>query len=115
MHCAAYYGSLEVKQLFYNDQLNFILNNFFTKCIHWLLWQGADVTITTPKGWTATHVAAIRGQYACIQVNFGDFVEFLVRSITYLTFLKALIKNGVNINVRDHRGQTPAHLVSERY
>ena len=36
-------------------------------------------------------MAAIRGQYGCIQ---------------------ALIKNGVNMNVRDHRGQTPAHLAA---
>ncbi len=37
--------------------------------MHWLLWQGADTTLTTPKGWTAAHIAAIRGQYACIQVS----------------------------------------------
>ncbi|RNA14408.1 ankyrin repeat domain-containing 42 [Brachionus plicatilis] len=71
LHCAAYFGSLE--------------------CLHWLLWQGADPTITTPKGWTTAHVAAIRGQYACIQ---------------------ALIKNGVSMNTRDHRGLTPAHLAA---
>ncbi|CAF0768172.1 unnamed protein product [Brachionus calyciflorus] len=71
LHCAAYHGSLE--------------------CLHWLLWQGADPTITTPKGWTVSHVAAIKGQYACIQ---------------------ALIKNGVNMNARDHRGQSPAHLAA---
>lgn len=25
---------------------------------------------------------------------------------------KALIKNGINVNARDHRGQTPAHLAA---
>ena len=30
----------------------------------------------------------------------------------YKYFIKALIKNGININARDHRGQTPAHLAA---
>lgn len=69
LHTAAFYGSLE--------------------CLHWLLWQNADATVTTPKGWTPLMIAAIRGHYPCIQ---------------------ALIKNGVNINATDRRGQTAAHL-----
>ncbi len=39
------------------------------QCLHWLLWHGADTTVTTPKGWVAAHIAAIRGQDACMQVN----------------------------------------------
>ena len=38
------------------------------ECLHWLLWHGADTTIATPKGWTPAHIAAIRGQDACLQV-----------------------------------------------
>lgn len=39
------------------------------KCMHWLLWQKADLDAQTPKGWTPTHVAAIRGHDACVQVK----------------------------------------------
>ena len=38
-------------------------------CLHWLLWHGADPTVVTPQGWSAVHIAAIRGQDACIQVS----------------------------------------------
>uniref|UniRef100_A0A1I8FM01 ANK_REP_REGION domain-containing protein n=1 Tax=Macrostomum lignano TaxID=282301 RepID=A0A1I8FM01_9PLAT len=36
-------------------------------CMHWLLWHGADATVTNPRGWTPVSVAAIRGQDACMQ------------------------------------------------
>ncbi|XP_077987625.1 ankyrin repeat domain-containing protein 42-like isoform X2 [Glandiceps talaboti] len=61
------------------------------ECLHWLLWHGADTTVTTPQGWTAAHIAAIRGQDASVQ---------------------ALAMNGCSMNARDHRGSTPAHLSS---
>ncbi|KAG9332993.1 hypothetical protein JZ751_013948 [Albula glossodonta] len=61
------------------------------ECLHWLLWNGADVTCTTPQGWTAVHIAAIRGQDACMQ---------------------ALSVNGANMNAQDNRGCTPTHLAS---
>ncbi|XP_072034713.1 ankyrin repeat domain-containing protein 42-like [Amphiura filiformis] len=61
------------------------------ECLHWLLWHGADPTVVTPQGWTATHIAAIRGQDACIQ---------------------ALAASGVSMNGRDQRGNTPAHLAA---
>lgn len=41
------------------------------QCLHWLLWHGADVTRVAVRGWTAAHLAAIRGQDACMQVR-GD-------------------------------------------
>ncbi|CAF4876622.1 unnamed protein product, partial [Rotaria socialis] len=44
LHWAAHSGSLE--------------------CMHWLLWQAADVDATTPKGWTPIHIASIRGHDA---------------------------------------------------
>ncbi|KAI1903812.1 hypothetical protein AGOR_G00031060 [Albula goreensis] len=61
------------------------------ECLHWLLWNGADVTCTTPQGWTAVHIAAIRGQDACMQ---------------------ALSVNGADMNAQDNRGCTPTHLAS---
>lgn len=64
----------------------------FRQCLHWLLWEGADASVVTPKGWTPLMIAAIKGNYPCVQ---------------------ALIKNGVNINARDHRGQTATHLVNK--
>lgn len=39
------------------------------QCLHWLLWHGADTSDATPRGWTAAHLAAIRGQDACMQVR----------------------------------------------
>ncbi|XP_042312202.1 ankyrin repeat domain-containing protein 42 isoform X2 [Sceloporus undulatus] len=60
-------------------------------CLHWLLWHGADPTIVTVRGWTAAHLAAIKGQDACMQ---------------------ALHLSGVNLGVQDDRGCTPAHLAA---
>ncbi|XP_072120446.1 ankyrin repeat domain-containing protein 42-like isoform X2 [Mobula birostris] len=61
------------------------------ECLHWLLWHGADMTNVTPRGWTAAHIAAIRGRDACMQ---------------------ALIINGANLTVKDDRGCTPLHLAA---
>ncbi|CAF1256797.1 unnamed protein product [Rotaria sordida] len=69
LHWAAHSGSLE--------------------CMHWLLWQSADMDAQTPKGWTPAHIASIRGHDACVQ---------------------ALINNNVNINTRDRRNQTCLHM-----
>ncbi|CAF4884612.1 unnamed protein product, partial [Rotaria socialis] len=60
-----------------------------TKCMHWLLWQAADVDATTPKGWTPIHIASIRGHDACVQ---------------------SLLNNNANINTRDRRNQTCLHM-----
>jgi len=38
------------------------------QCLQWLIFHGADLSITTPKLWTPAHIAAIRGQDACLQV-----------------------------------------------
>ena len=42
---------------------------FLTKCMHWLLWHGADYAEVTPELWTPAHIAAIRGQDSCLQVR----------------------------------------------
>ncbi|CAB4028011.1 ankyrin repeat domain-containing 42-like, partial [Paramuricea clavata] len=47
LHWACNYGSLE--------------------CLHWLLWHGASYSEKSPDGWTPAHIAAIRGQDACLQ------------------------------------------------
>ena len=59
--------------------------------MHWLLWHGADHTAATNKGWSPVHIAAIRGQDACIQ---------------------SLINNNASVNARDARGSTAAHLAA---
>lgn len=59
------------------------------ECLHWLLWHGADATVTTPRGWTPAHIAAIRGQEGCLQ---------------------ALANNGISMAAKDVRGSTPLHL-----
>ena len=61
------------------------------QCLHWLLWHGADSTVTTPRGWTPAHIAAIRGQDACVQ---------------------ALANNNCNLNAKDARGASPAHMAA---
>ena len=43
--------------------------------MHWLLWQKADMDAQTPKGWTPTHVASMRGHDACVQVNHLFFID----------------------------------------
>jgi len=48
--------------------------------MHWLLWHGADTTATTGKGWTAAHIAAIKGQDGCMQVNLLTMVISYVRN-----------------------------------
>jgi ankyrin repeat domain-containing protein 42 len=73
LHCAAYYGSLEVIYFYivkFFGFFSFFLSLHLYQCLHWLLWKGADTTMATPKGWTAAHIAAIRGQYACLQVDY---------------------------------------------
>lgn len=45
--------------------------------------------MTTPRGWTPAHIAAIRGQEGCLQ---------------------ALANNGVSMSAKDARGSTPLHL-----
>lgn len=59
------------------------------ECLHWLLWHGADATVTTCRGWTPAHIAAIRGQEGCLQ---------------------ALANNGISMSTKDARGSTPLHL-----
>ncbi|NXM88170.1 ANR42 protein, partial [Oenanthe oenanthe] len=71
LQCAAHSGSLE--------------------CLQWLLWQGADTTRVTERGWTAAHLAAIQGQHACMQ---------------------ALLLSGADAAARDERGCTAAHLAA---
>ncbi|XP_048351165.1 ankyrin repeat domain-containing protein 42 [Sphaerodactylus townsendi] len=72
LHWAAHSGSLE--------------------CLHWLLWHGADRTDVTTRGWNAAHLAAIRGQDACMQA--------------------LLLDNVVDLGAQDDRGCTPAHLAA---
>ncbi len=67
-----YIGQLmqEVQKLVLNFSTIVIILCFFEKCMHWLLWQAADMDAQTPKGWTPVHIASIRGQDACAQVRF---------------------------------------------
>ncbi len=70
LHWAAHAGSLEVgNDLLINSLMFFSFS--YEKCMHWLLWQSADMDAQTPKGWTPGHIASIRGHDPCIQV--GEF------------------------------------------
>jgi ankyrin repeat protein len=59
-----------------NILLQFLI--LFSKCMHWLLWQSADMDAQTPKGWTPGHIASIRGHDPCVQVRefFSNFVKY---------------------------------------
>ncbi|XP_069932322.1 ankyrin repeat domain-containing protein 42 isoform X3 [Oryctolagus cuniculus] len=93
LHWAAHSGSLE--------------------CLHWLLWHGADITQVTSRGWTAAHIAAIRGQDACMQdPSVTDKREW--KPVHYATFhgrlgcLQLLVKWGCSIEDVDYNGNLPA-------
>ncbi|XP_025047442.1 ankyrin repeat domain-containing protein 42 isoform X3 [Alligator sinensis] len=97
LHCAAHSGSLE--------------------CLHWLLWHGANITDTTIRGWTAAHLAAIRGQDACMQdANVSDKNDW--KPIHYAAFhgrlgcLQLLVRWGASIDDVDDNGNLPAHLAA---
>ncbi|KAM6099716.1 ankyrin repeat domain-containing protein 42 isoform 3-T9 [Theristicus caerulescens] len=97
LHCAAHSGSLE--------------------CLHWLLWHGADTTHVTVRGWTAAHLAALRGQDACMQnVNVSDRNDW--KPVHYAAFhgrlgcLQLLVRWGACIDDVDNNGNLPAHLAA---
>ncbi|XP_013805785.2 ankyrin repeat domain-containing protein 42 isoform X3 [Apteryx mantelli] len=97
LHCAAHSGSLE--------------------CLHWLLWHGADITQVTVRGWTAAHLAAIRGQDACMQnANISDRNDW--KPVHYAAFhgrlgcLQLLVRWGACIDDVDNNGNLPAHLAA---
>nr|XP_008261523.1 ankyrin repeat domain-containing protein 42 isoform X1 [Oryctolagus cuniculus] len=97
LHWAAHSGSLE--------------------CLHWLLWHGADITQVTSRGWTAAHIAAIRGQDACMQdPSVTDKREW--KPVHYATFhgrlgcLQLLVKWGCSIEDVDYNGNLPVHLAA---
>ncbi|XP_036047227.1 ankyrin repeat domain-containing protein 42 isoform X3 [Onychomys torridus] len=97
LHWAAHSGSLE--------------------CLHWLLWQGADTTQRTARGWTVAHIAAIRGQDACMQdPSVTDKREW--RAVHYAAFhgrlgcLQLLVKWGCGIEDVDYNGNLPVHLAA---
>ncbi|KAJ8310030.1 hypothetical protein KUTeg_011895 [Tegillarca granosa] len=87
------------------------------ECLHWLLWHGADATVSTPRGWTPAHIAAIRGQDACMQeVNAKDKNGWTpVHAACYhgrLGCLQLLCKWGADTDDTDNSGNTPAHLAA---
>ncbi|VFV19914.1 ankyrin repeat domain-containing [Lynx pardinus] len=97
LHWAAHSGSLE--------------------CLHWLLWHGADITQVTMRGWTAAHIAAIRGQDACMQdPSVTDKREW--KPVHYAAFhgrlgcLQLLVKWGCGIEDVDYNGNLPVHLAA---
>ncbi|XP_022449664.1 ankyrin repeat domain-containing protein 42 isoform X5 [Delphinapterus leucas] len=97
LHWAAHSGSLE--------------------CLHWLLWRGADLSQATMRGWTAAHIAAIRGQDACMQdPSVTDKREW--KPVHYAAFhgrlgcLQLLIKWGCSIEDVDYNGNLPVHLAA---
>ncbi|XP_068927056.1 ankyrin repeat domain-containing protein 42 [Petaurus breviceps papuanus] len=93
LHWAAHSGSLE--------------------CLHWLLWHGADITSVTPGGWTAGHIAAIRGQDACMQLILQTRKLRQTGSSDLPRVIQlALIMNGADLSAQDDHGCTPSHLAA---
>ncbi|NXI32454.1 ANR42 protein, partial [Sterrhoptilus dennistouni] len=94
LQCAAHSGSLE--------------------CLQWLLWHGADTTRVTGRGWTAAHLAAIRGQDACLQVLVINhpsrkcLLFQLVKRPGALRLFQALLE----VNVSDRNDWKPVHYAA---
>ncbi|XP_074657659.1 ankyrin repeat domain-containing protein 42-like [Tubulanus polymorphus] len=94
------------------------------ECLHWLLWHGADATVTTPQGWTPAHIAAIRGQDACIQGLANSAGTLGVKDARGSTAvhlaaghgnsftLHSILRAGAEVNVADKNGWLPIHCAS---
>ncbi|KAJ6617886.1 hypothetical protein lerEdw1_014944, partial [Lerista edwardsae] len=97
LHWAAHSGSLE--------------------CLQWLLWHGADRTAVTMRGWTVAHLAAIRGQDACMQdVNVSDKYDWKpIHNAAFhgrLGCLQLLVRWGATLDDVDNNGNLPVHLAA---
>ncbi|XP_053168704.1 ankyrin repeat domain-containing protein 42 isoform X2 [Hemicordylus capensis] len=97
LHWAAHSGSLE--------------------CLQWLLWHGADRTDVTMRGWTVAHLAAIRGQDACMQdVNVSDQYDWKpIHNAAFhgrLGCLQLLVRWGATLDDVDNNGNLPVHLAA---
>ncbi|CAL8078244.1 unnamed protein product [Calicophoron daubneyi] len=102
IHSAVKQASLkEVKQMLADGaDINEVDDQYFTPLLwaanvnavdilQYLLRNKADPLMVSTQGWTAVHVAAIRGNEICIQ---------------------ALAEYGVSLSTQDHKGFTPGHM-----
>ncbi|KAK6194561.1 hypothetical protein SNE40_000176 [Patella caerulea] len=118
-------GSInEVEDVDKFTPLHTACNNGALECVHWLLWHGADPNITTPKGWTAAHIAAIRGQDGCLQALTNSGVSLAEKDVrgctpTHLAAshghafsLNAILRSGVDVNAVDRNGWMPIHYAA---
>uniref|UniRef100_A0A8B9SIL5 Ankyrin repeat domain-containing protein 42 n=1 Tax=Anas platyrhynchos TaxID=8839 RepID=A0A8B9SIL5_ANAPL len=109
LHCAAHSGSLE--QCFCE-----LMFSFFRR---------ADITQVTVRGWTAAHLAAIRGQDACMQVCFDiKWSNLEARDDRRCTpahlaaahgqsyTLQTILQSGANANVSDRNDWKPVHYAA---
>lgn len=61
------------------------------ECLHWLLWHGADTSDVTPRGWTAAHIAAIKGQDSCAQVCHFPFLYYMAKQLWNIIIILQLL------------------------
>uniref|UniRef100_A0A8B9R2H7 Ankyrin repeat domain-containing protein 42 n=1 Tax=Anas platyrhynchos TaxID=8839 RepID=A0A8B9R2H7_ANAPL len=99
LHCAAHSGSLE--QCFCE-----LMFSFFRR---------ADITQVTVRGWTAAHLAAIRGQDACINLEARDdrrcTPAHLAAAHGQSYTLQTILQSG-NANVSDRNDWKPVHYAA---
>ncbi|CAH8447918.1 unnamed protein product [Heterobilharzia americana] len=75
--------------------------------LQYLLWKNADPLFVTKNGWTAVHIAAIRGYENCIQ-SLADRGVSLSAKDNLLTLLRA----GADVETVDSNGWTMLHAAS---
>ncbi|OAF66576.1 Hypoxia up-regulated protein 1 [Intoshia linei] len=91
------------------------------EAVHWILWNGANISKCANHNWTSVHVAAIRGNDACLKALINThcnltLVDDMGCQATHLAAihghsftLNTILRTGVDANAVDNNNWTPIH------